>query len=237
MRIRLFTILVLILVVACEEETYLTFSESNFTSEEHAIVEVNMPLCDGNSEVASKINASINSHVANSLNPLEKDPGSNSIEEMTKLFDKEFIAFSNDVSDVSQPWEAFVDGELIYQSPEVISIAFNAYKNTGGAHGNSVISFLNFNPNDGEVYNLEDVVNDLKGFTDLARTYFLEEIKSTTESSEITISSVISLPEAIGVSDDGVILVYNSFELTDYSIPLLEFTIPFEEASKFLKVD
>jgi len=237
MRIRLLTFLVLILVIACEEEPTLNFSESNFTSEAHAIIEVNMPLCDGNSDVANRINASINSHVVSCLNPQGKGSTAKSIEEIAKLFDKEFIAFSDNVSDISQPWEAFVDGEMIYQSPEVISIAFNAYKNTGGAHGNSVISFLNINPNDGETYHLEDVVNDFEGFTNLAKSYFEKEIKSTTETSDVKVSLGFSLPEAVGISDDGVILVYNSFELTDYSIPLLEFTIPFEEASKFLKVD
>lgn len=225
------------LATACDEESTLIFSEMSYTSEENAIIDVNIPQAEGTSEVSNKINAAINELVTNSIDFNDDIVNNSSIEEAANSFNQEYASYVKQIADVTQPWEAFVDGEVTYQSPEVICIAFNTYLNTGGVHGNSVISFLNFNPTNGDIYHLEDVVNDLPGFTKLSMAYFEKEINSSTGANEFRGLENFSLPEAIGVSDDGVILVYNSFELKGYSIPLLEFTIPFEEASLFLKVD
>ena len=45
------------------------------------------------------------------------------------------------------------------------------------------------------------------------------------------------LPENIGFSDEGVILLYNVYEIAPYSEGITEFTIPFEEVLKYIKIN
>jgi len=41
--------------------------------------------------------------------------------------------------------------------------------NTGGAHGSLNITFLNFNPENGNLLSLRDIINDLETFKNLAK--------------------------------------------------------------------
>ena len=65
--------------------------------------------------------------------------------EAAKQFDTEYANFKNQFADSDQKWEALIDGEVTYESPELISIAINSYLDTGGAHGNGYVKFFNFN--------------------------------------------------------------------------------------------
>ena len=45
------------------------------------------------------------------------------------------------------------------------------------------------------------------------------------------------LPETIGYSDEGIIILYNPYEIASYAQGIVEFTIPFEDVSSFLNVN
>lgn len=44
------------------------------------------------------------------------------------------------------------------------------------------------------------------------------------------------LPESIGFSDEGVIILYNPYEIASYSQGIIEFTIPYEEIESNLNL-
>ena len=45
------------------------------------------------------------------------------------------------------------------------------------------------------------------------------------------------LPENIGYSDDGLVLLYNVYEVASYDQDYIEFVIPFEELGSYLKME
>jgi hypothetical protein len=206
----------------------LTFSETNFTSEEEAIIEVNVPKFEGNTGVANKINSVIEYRIARAI-ARTKDESISTISEAVKSFDNEFKTFNEEFSEASQPWEAFADGEVTYQSTEIICVAVNTYINTGGAHGNSVISFLNFNPTNGELYKNEGLIKDVASLKTIAESHFNKMIKEREDADELN----FQFPETIGFNDDGVIILLNSNGLI---VDSPEFTIPYEELNDLLKV-
>ena len=227
-------LLVIFSIFSCvTEEKLLTFSEENTVFEGSIIVETNIPVIMDESEVAKNINSIVNSFVINAINP-DSNNDALTIKDAAKGLDDDYKSFSEKLDDDSQPWEAFVDGEVTFQSSEILSMAFNTYLNTGGAHGNSIITFLNFNPVSGRLYKKEDFIEYLNEFKTLAKKHFE---KAITEEGEALNDSEFKLPEAIGFSDEGVILVYNTYELADYSLKLLEFTIPFEELGDALQIN
>lgn len=227
-------IIFLLTAISCSEDIELTFIEDNFTLEEFAIIEVNFPKAEGNSDISNKINTTIRGFVAKSIDLSEHIDPAVSIRQAASNFDNEYKLFAQKFTEVAQPWEAFVDGEVTYNSPEVISIAMNTYLNTGGAHGNSIISFLNFNPSTGELYTKDDVINYLDKFHELVEKHFKKTIKEVSNSDDNSIP--FKLPETIGFSEEGIIIVYNRHELEAYSKNMLEFTIPYNEVSKLLHI-
>lgn len=224
------------LFFSCEEDSKLSFIESNRLYNDNAIIEINIPEAKGKSTLAKSINTTLENHIANALNFTEEDIDSTSLLYAIAEFDKEYITFKTDFKESSLVWEATFDGEVMYESPEVISIAVNSYTNTGGAHGNSVITFYNFNTTDGKLLELKDIISNKPAFTEIAKQHFTKEL--TLEASESVddyfYGDSFHLPENIGFNDEGIILLYNTYEVASYAMGITEFTIPYSEIESLL---
>jgi len=252
MRNLIYILSVFIVLNSCEKETEIGFETFTLESEKsssepssNAKISINVPKATGVELVANKINTVIFEYVAN-INVIDTDSTLNSsIEKATKNFENEFNSFRADFPEEARPWEFFVDGEVSYQSPEIISIAINSYTDTGGAHGNTIIRFFNFDAQTGKRLNKVDIIDDLEALTKLAKKYFEEEITSKNESQQLSGGDMqdffygddFQLPETIGLNNEGVVMLYNTYEIAAYARGITEFTIPFSEAKPYLIMD
>ncbi|MBT8273957.1 MAG: DUF3298 and DUF4163 domain-containing protein, partial [Bacteroidia bacterium] len=184
------------------------------------------------------INSTLENHIASVLNFSEEDSETIQLDEAIKHFETEFKAFKSDYEESAMVWEAVFDGEVIYQSPEVICIAINGYTNTGGAHGNMNITLYNFDIKDGAVLKHDDIILKMEEFMEIAKQYFTKEIEAQGEdmAEDYFFEEGFHLPANIGFNDEGILLLYNVYEIASYAQGLTEFTIPFEEVNSFLKV-
>ena len=227
----------LFLAKACEEEAQISFSETNILHEESSVVEINIPKAEGQSEIAKNIQAVIESHIANQLNFSEEPDPSVDIETGISKFESEYNAFKSDIAEDAMPWEAIFDGDVIYKSSEVISIAVNSYLNTGGAHGNMNVTLFNFSATNGEQLKTDDLLIINPAFLALAERHFNEEISQKGgDPEEYFFDEGFSLPANMGLNDDGLLLFYNNYEIAAYAMGITEFTIPYDEADPFLKL-
>ena len=217
---------------SCNEELKTTFIEANISTKNNKLVEINVPKATENHEVANQINNEINKTIVAALLIGEQNnASSNSVEESITTFNNEYNTFNANFPNVSQPWEAQIDGEVMMQSNEVISIAMTSYVNTGGAHGITQISFLNFEPLTGKRIKNQNLIKNKKAFKDIAIAYFKNALA---EEDVIFERNTFKLPENIGFSNDGVILIYNQYEIAPYATGIIEFTIPVEKVADFL---
>ncbi|PQV49399.1 uncharacterized protein DUF3298 [Jejuia pallidilutea] len=222
-----------LLVFSCKKEDELTFSEIQVTTNNNTIVEVFIPKATGNKATSKAINTEIENFIASLLEigePKAKTKPS-SLTKQIEAFNSEYTNFIKDFPEVTQLWEAQIDGEVIYQSKDIVSIAITAYLNTGGAHGNTNISFLNFDAATGKRILKEKLITNTKAFTNIAKTYFNEEL---TDKSILFEPESFTLPENIGISEEGIILLYNTYEIAPYASGIIEFTIPFEKIKNYL---
>jgi uncharacterized protein DUF3298/peptidoglycan-N-acetylmuramic acid deacetylase PdaC-like protein len=233
-------ILVSLTISSCNQEVDLTFSETNFVKNENAIIDINIPNAEGDNDVSESINAIIENFIVNTINFSEDSLISFSLNEAATKFDSIYMAFKDDFEENSLVWEALIDGEVTYQSQVITCIAINSYLNTGGAHGNMNISFLNFDSQTGQLLIIDDYIKNRLGFIKLAEKYFnieLQESLDETNFDDYFFGEDFHLPENIGFSDDGLILLYNVYEIAPYSEGITEFAIPFEEALPFLRLN
>lgn len=216
----------------CEDEQKTIFSETNITTENNTIVEINIPLASGNLAISNQINTEIQKTIISALNiGSPNEINSSSIEESINSFNNEYTMFKTDFPETIQVWEAQIDGEVMYQSSEIISIAMTYYTNTGGAHGNLNISLLNFNSETGQRIENNQLFNDTEAFKALAKPYFE---KATKDKSLLLDYKAFKLPANIGYNEEGIILLYNTYEIAPYSTGIIEFVVPFEVAQSYL---
>ncbi len=218
--------------MSCEKETALVFLDSNITTENNSIVEINIPIASGNSKTSSLINAVIENTIASALQIDDtKDWSFKSIEESITTFNKEYNQFIANFPDSSQHWEAQIDGEVIYQSPKIISVAITSYVNTGGAHGNLNITFKNFNTATGKPIINNSLFKNIDAFKKMALPYFNEAIK---DKEGVFESNSFELPANIAYNDAGIICLYNTYEIAAFSTGIIEFIIPYSEVNSLL---
>jgi hypothetical protein len=216
----------------CNEELKTTFTDTNITTSTNKLVEVNIPNAIDNNLVSNEINTEISHSIIAALQIGESDTiATKTIEESIDVFNEEYNAFNADFPNSPLVWEAQIDGEVMFQSPKIISIAITSYVNTGGAHGNTTISFLNFDAVTGKRILNKNLIKNEAAFIVAAKSYFEATIK---EEDVLFDSDNFQLPANIGYNEEGIVLLYNTYEIAPYSTGIIEFTIPMDEVSSYL---
>lgn len=232
------SVLILSLFFTCGEEIYIDFLEEQIATSEAAEISINFPKAKGNAVVSEAINNTIKNHIVNQTNLSEDSLTNLSIADAVDRFNTEFKNFKTNFPDSAQKWEAFIDGEVTYRSADVICIAINSYLDTGGAHGNTNVKFFNFNPQTGELYSKQELIDNFEGISVLIENKLHENLKSN--SGDVTedffFGKNFQLPESIGYSDEGLIILYNPYEIASYSQGIIEFTIPYNEVDAFMSI-
>lgn len=226
---------ILLSFIACKDEVKpIEFEILEIENNYEADIQVAFDLAKENSEIAKTINKHIKSQILKSI-PDSKNESS--ITEVLKSFDDDYITFKNTFSEDITNWELAVETGILLKTETIISLSLSVYSDTGGAHGNDSIQFLNFNPENGALLTQKNLISDKEGFKKLAERFFLDHMKNEgSDISEFFFGKSFQLPENIGFNDEGVILLYNTYEIASYNQGYTEFVIPMETAQEFLNL-
>ncbi|MCA0131425.1 DUF3298 and DUF4163 domain-containing protein [Winogradskyella alexanderae] len=234
----LFTIGILTMfLIGCENEPKpVVFKTIEIDSKYEAEIQVTLDKAQGNSQLTRAINANIENSIVNTINTNEKD---STLNDILESFNKEYLKFKSEFPDESDPiWELYVETEKTYQSEAVISIAISTYEFMGGAHGNDQITLLNINAQSGEVIKNENLVSDTLALKELAKEYFIKALE--TDSNDTSLEDYFygdsfQLPKNMGLGEEGLIMLYNTYEIASYAQGYTEFVIPYEAITSLLK--
>ncbi len=188
---------------------------------------------------AEKINHSIDQFIISSLF-LGEDPEqmAASKEEAMKDFINAYIDVKAEF-DFSAPYEAALDVDEIYQNQQLLSMDLKSYLYTGGAHGNLIVFFKNFDKKTGEQISTDALFSDPIAFTIFAEKKFRETYQIPMDGSINATGFWFEgdgfyLPDAVGFNEEGVILVYNSYEIASYADGPIDLTLSWEAVSPYL---
>ena len=248
-----FSVLILLLnlglFLSCKKERPLVFSSESFTESKLELckdiscpeITINYVQVQGDSEASEKINSEIITFIISALHiEDEGEPSAASIPEAVENFIKAYRMDSADFPDMSAEYFAEINISESYNSKKLVSFQLQQFLYTGGAHGYQNNSFLNFNPQTGLELPLESLFTDIENFTILANNRFREAHKiAKTESINSTgfwfEDDKFYLPETIGITNEGLILIYNQYEIASYADGSIELEIPMEEAKKYMR--
>jgi hypothetical protein len=237
-RILIFSVFLILLNSCTSEFKPTTFKITSIDSSFEADISVTFDKATGH----SKLNSAINSNIENTIvNTISYPESKSDLKTVLKKFNLEFINFTKDFPEASEPvWELHIETEILYQSVDIITLAISTYEFQGGAHGNDKIKFLNLNAKSGEVLKQNDIIENRNAFKTLAKKHFIKSLKIKKDqlnTKDLFFGKPFQLPANIGFSDDGLVLLYNVYEVASYDQGYTEFIILFEDAQPYLKVN
>ncbi|MCF6306585.1 MAG: DUF3298 and DUF4163 domain-containing protein [Flavobacteriaceae bacterium] len=242
-----FLFILFIVSISCKKEESITLTSKNFSEEfkenckgdNCAKVTIDYIKFEGEKVVVDKINYTIGSSIIYFLNSnLEKKLIASTITEAANIFIKGYEADRKEFPDLS-PYDAELTVLNSKTSSEIISVKTRFYSYTGGAHGNSIFSFLNFDPKTGNVMTTNSILKNKKEFTDFVENIFREK-NNIPEGESINSTGfwfdkeTFKLPETIGFSETNLVIIYNQYEIASYADGPIEVLIPIEEVKPYL---
>nr|WP_298923913.1 DUF3298 and DUF4163 domain-containing protein [uncultured Allomuricauda sp.] len=235
-------LLVLLLTIGCENEGNLTFEPLQLTGDtckECPKIEINIPRALDETAVARAINSALEEELI-ALLSFDGELEIDNMDDAITSFTNSFKELKTKFPDETVGWEAEVNSEVVYEDDNILTLIFNAYTFTGGAHGYGSTTFLNFDKRKGVELENWELFEDMEGFQKFAETKFrIQEDIPQNENINITgfmfERDIFHLAENIGYTKDGIQLIYNQYEVASYADGPKTLALSYQEVNKYLK--
>lgn len=243
----LFLLLGLSILTACEETVVLTSTLNNFNETDLDAcrnspcpkMTIDFPVYSGEKSIAEKLNHKIDFYLAKSLHIGEGAiPASKEWKEVAL----QFINANKDLKtefDMELNYEATVSISESYRNEQLITLERRTYLFTGGAHGYGSVHFNHFDLKTGVELETEALFEDLQGFKTTAEALF-RKAQGLPKEGSINASGFwfeddrFMLPETIGLSEEGIVLIYNQYDIASYADGPIEVTLEWKAVLPYL---
>ncbi|WP_421806047.1 DUF3298 and DUF4163 domain-containing protein [Flagellimonas sp.] len=229
------------LLISCQTESKLTFEPTELLGENCADcpqIVVQIPNALDGSAVSEAINRSVQEEIISILSftdDEEIDNVNKALESFTDSYKELKTKFPDEV-----PWEAKIEGEVVYEDENLVTLKLNSYSFTGGAHGYASTTYLNFDKKSGKELENNQLFDDFEGFIEFAETQFRnqEEIpqdQNINATGFMFEGDSFHLPNNIGYTTEGLQLIYNQYEVASYADGPISLVLPYTDINPFLK--
>lgn len=199
---------------------------------------------EGPENVKTAINLELDKYITNELNGFISDDENTQAQSdiqtlITSLFEG-YSRFINEFSDTKQSWHITIKTKLIFQDDHLISILASSESYMGGAHGNHWDNVLNFDATNGESFSQEDIITNHQEFMEIAEVYF-RKTRGISSNADLEKEGYFfkdgqfNLPENIGFTEKGILLIFNPYEAGPYSMGEIRYTIPRDETKALVR--
>lgn len=128
--------------------------------------------------------------------------------------------------------------ELINDFTNIFSFSYSIDYYTGGAHPNYNIAFFNINLENGKEIEIEDFITDIEQLNIIAESIFFKEHEinqsSIGESGYWFENNKFRLNNNFAIKKDGILFLFNTYEIASYAEGAIELFIPYEKISDIL---
>lgn len=242
----LFLLITATLAIACEETPTLTSSFQNFNDRDLPVcqntdcpkINLDYPFYSGATVVADQLNSNIKSYLITCLYLSEDSPKPQSLEEAAIEFVKANADLKTDF-DMDLNYEATATVVETYRRENILTLEKRSYLFTGGAHGYGSVHFAHFDLKTGEELKTSELFHDLKGFITVAEKIFRKS-QGLSEEGSINAKGFwfeedrFRLPEGIGLYEEGLLLIYNQYDIASYADGPIEVSINWKAAAPYL---
>ena len=201
-----------------------TLEKETCVGENCAKLKLSWPVASGG-EAADKINQAIDDQMSFLMQTGEDIAP---LDTMIAFYFRSFEEFKAEFPDSYGGWEIEATGEVSYLSDSTLSIYFSQFSFLGGAHPNSLVTFLNFDPNTGEALSLDRLILDERTVFNLTEQKF-SEFHEVEKGVNLVDDGRFFLPEtgffmanAVGFKEDKFWVIYIPYEIGPYVLGYTE---------------
>ena len=205
-----------------------------------AEISIEVPEAISNRKISKTINNAIREEVI-SIMSFDEEKSVTDIPAALISFNQGYEDLITLFPDESIPWEAWIKGKIAFENKDLVTIELSSYIFTGGAHGYGSRRFLNFDKNKAIELSSDELFKNQRKFMDFAESQFrmkqdIPEGVSINSTGFMFEQDSFYLPENIGFTKDGLILLYNPYEVASYADGTIELTLPYEEVAEYLAI-
>lgn len=176
------------------------------------------------------LNNFIKRQVFNYFSPEEQ---ATSYQDIARSFISGYDSFYKENPNTPQWWYLLIDIKVLRQTKNYIAISYIHSDYVGGAHGNTNISYLNYNPKTNQPLTLDSlIIADKKvELTKLGESIFRKDEGLTAteplDEKYFFEHGKFSLAQSFYVGKEGLVFTYNPYEIKPYAAGITELIIPF----------
>lgn len=162
-----------------------------------------------------------------------------------KLAAKSFIDdYENFIKDEKEsgfitPYQNETEGEILYESPELVCFSFFNYNYTGGAHPNSFLRLINFDKQTGELISVNQIIKNKAALAPLAEKAVKDQFEVSNDQTLKDFGfyyegDTFPMNDNIGILEDSLIFQYDPYEIGPYALGHVSFKIAKSEIKDLL---
>ncbi len=158
------------------------------------------------------------------------------MEDAVASFFEDYRRFRKDFPEAVQEWTFETVAKVTHQSDSLISIRFENFSYLGGAHPNTVVTYLNLDLSENaDVLVHEKMLANRDKLLELAEEKFREHhevdpaVSLEQDGRFFLEETQFFLPAAMGYEEDELVLLYNAYEIGPYAMGRTELRFPLEE--------
>lgn len=169
----------------------------------------------------------------------EEMPKSSTLDGAAKAFFKihEDTKKEGGASAMTGGFEVSTGSEVVFNNGKYLTLAINGNAYMGGAHGSPTEALNTFDVQSGKILTWDDLVTDKAAFKALAEKKVREEradvFKDGFEFDDIF---DFVLPANYGLTEEGIFLYYQHYEIMPYALGATTVTLTFEELGTLAKI-
>ena len=211
-----------------------TCSDSSCIVEDCGGVSIDRVIAQGDSAVAARINTALASTYLAALGGPNPDaPQFASIGEAVSMFLSQQAAFRKEMPESASGDWTFMARDSVVRLDSIVCVRQLAYSFTGGAHGNTVVAMPAFRAATGERVTWHHLTTDTSAFIAAAERAFRRTTQMSTRDTYAKAgfwfeNERFTLPNVIGITPTGYMLVYNQYEVAPYVYGVIEVPLPFD---------
>ncbi|GAB2533096.1 DUF3298 and DUF4163 domain-containing protein [Spirosoma aerophilum] len=204
-------------------------------------------LLKDDSEEAHKINDSLRRLAVNSIlgwldsESVARHPDAQTdLDKAASLFASDYDLMRKDMGNLGGCWEVKTMADTLHASPKALSVRYETFSYTGGAHPNSSVSIYNFDRKTGRTLTLGDVVSDTTALRNLVESIFRKQQevapgKNLEEKGYFLHDGQFFLPANFGLGAQGLLFYYNPYEIAAYAVGPIQVMVPYTQLDGVLR--
>lgn len=242
MKSKLSCLLALILLFGCQEKRERLSFKSLVVEEKECAdcprISIAIPEAKASTKTANTVNTALREEIISQL-LFDDEIEVADLNDALLSFHRGYTQLKDLYDDETTPWEAKIEGDVVYEDEALLTVQLKSYIFTGGAHGYTAQRFLNFDKKRGVELENWQLFRNRKAFQQFVEAKFREQEAipadaSINETGLMFESNTFYLPDNIGFTREGVQLLYNPYEVASYADGPIVLTLPFKEVEPFL---